>query len=516
MSDTGPITPDPPPATGPEDYGAPGEAAPDLAPGGWRGNGAEAPAVVGNGADRALPPVNYEVEQALLGAILENNDAWDRVADTLLPVHFSDAVHGRIYEACGQLIQRGEQANALTLQSYFKADESLVQVGGADYLAKLQSSTITVVNAADYGRHITELWLRRNALEMGEDLADQAARPDYMEPASRVIETHIDRLSSLLEVGANGEGALAQVGDLMDPTLAEIELAYKGDKRSRGLATGLAALDGKIGALMPGKMVVLAGRPAMGKTALAENIAWRAAENGRRAAFFSLEMGREDLIKRAISRRTGIPITRMDRGELSGEEMDQVVRSGRELRDLPILIDDSARSVAAVRARARRALRRGGLDLVVVDYLQLMEDASARDRTDEVTRISRGIKMHVAKDLGVPVLLVSQLSRANEQRDDKRPMLSDLRQSGAIEQDADAVLFVFREEYYLAREEPMQKANETADKFDDRVRTWERALERARGKAEIIVAKQRSGPTGTAHLLFDGPSMRFRDVWTNA
>ena len=460
------------------------------------------------------PPVNYEAEQALLGAILDDNYAYDAVVDFLSPTHFADAVHGRIFAAIGKLIERGEAASVITLKTLFDQDEALAEVGGAKYLVQLQQNTITIVNAEHYGRTIIDLFRRRESIATYADTIDEMYECDLDRPAESIIEANQGSLDAML--GTGERGGLELLGRRFEGALEQIEEAYKAQATgASGLSTGLSRLDRKIGGLKKAKVYVLAGRTSMGKTSLAENIAFTAARAGKRVAFFSLEMTTEDVIQREISRITGIASDKINNGWVSETEMDRVIDTRAGLQDLPLLVDDSSDvSVSAIRARARRMKRAGGLDLVIIDYLQLMSGdrmGGRVQRYEEIGQITRAVKTGIAKDLKVPVLLLSQLSRQVENRDDKRPHLPDLRESGSIEQDADVVLFLYREEYYLRQESPMRKQGETVETFEKRERNHAERSVLARGKAEIIVAKQRSGPTGTVHVQFDAPRMRFHE-----
>ncbi len=474
------------------------------------------------------PPVNYEAEQALLGAILENNHAFERVADFLRLEHFADAAHGRIYQACGKLIERGQQANAITLKSLFDQDEALAEVGGAQYLAKLQSSTITIINAADYGRTIYDLYLRRELIALGEDVVNDAFGQDLEVTAVDQIEAAEQKLYGLAESGQTERGLTAFKSAVIE-AVNMAEAALNRDSHVAGVSTGFKDLDKLLGGLHYSDLIILAGRPAMGKTALATNIACSAAMARRKeigpdgakietpevVAFFSLEMSAEQLATRIIAESANVRSDAMRRGEISNKQFTDIFDASRALHTLPLFIDDTAAlSVGALRTRARRLKRRQGLSLIVVDYLQLMQGPAglrSENRVQEVSEITRGLKA-IAKELNVPVLALSQLSRQTEHRDDKRPQLADLRESGSIEQDADVVMFLYREEYYLAREKPSQRANEKDDEFTRRQAKYEERLEESRNKAEVVVAKQRHGPIGTIELQFHGEFTRFNDL----
>ncbi len=485
----------------------------------------------GNDSDDAPlrePPVNYEAEQALLGAILANNRAYEKVSDYLIGDHFADGVHGRIFEACGKLIERGQIANAVTLKHLFDSDQALSEIGGAQYLADLQKNFVTIINAADYGRTIHDLFLRRELIALGEDVVNEAFESDLDISATDQIETAEQRLYNLAEAGTT-DGGLKTFKSAVVEAINMAEQALKRDSHVAGVASGFKDLDRLLGGLHPSDLIILAARPSMGKTSLATNIAYNAAATKRRqkgpdgepvevvetVAFFSLEMSAEQLATRIISEQAHVRSDSIRRGEIRDDEFDRIFETSRHLHELPLFIDDTpALSVPALRTRARRLKRQQNLGLIVVDYLQLMQGPAGmrnENRVQEVSEITRGLKA-IAKELNVPVIALSQLSRQTEQRDDKRPQLSDLRESGSIEQDADVVMFIYREEYYLAREKPSQRMNETSEKFNERLATYDQRLEATRNIAEIIVAKQRHGPIGTAELHFIGEFTQFNDL----
>ena len=491
-------------------------------------NVAALPRTAGDGDSYRRPPVNYEAEQALLGAILANNRAYEKVSDFLRPDHFADETHGRIFEACGKLIERGQIANAVTLKNLFEQDEGLAEVGGAQYLAKLQSSYVTIINAADYGRTIHDLYLRRELIALGEDVVNDAFEQDLDVSAVQQIEGAEQKLYNLAEVGQS-EGGFRAFKSAVIEAVEMAEAAMKRDSHVAGVSTGFRDLDKLLGGLHHSDLVILAARPSMGKTSLATNIAYNAASSRRKesapdgtpievpqvVAFFSLEMSAEQLATRIISEQAHVRSDAIRRGEIRDDEFDRVFETSRHLHALPLFIDDSpALTIPALRTRARRLKRQHGLSLIVVDYLQLMQGPPGMrsdNRVQEVSEITRGLKA-VAKELNVPVIALAQLSRQTEQRDDKRPQLSDLRESGSIEQDADVVMFIYREEYYLARERPTQRPSETTERFNERHAGYDERLEKSRNKAEIIVAKQRHGPIGTAELHFQGEFTQFNDL----
>jgi len=469
-----------------------------------------------------IPPHNYEAEMALLGAILANNLTFDKVNEFLRPDHFADALHGRIYEAAGKLIERGQIANALTLKSLFDQDPALLEHGGAQYLARLAASVVTIINAEDYGRAIHDLHLRRQLIDLGEVMVNTAHDHDLDLPATGQIETAEEKLFRLAETG-DTENGLRPLTEALTGAINMAEAAVKREGHVTGVTTGLVDLDKKLGGLQPSDLVILAGRPSMGKTALATNIAFNAAlahklapENGGRVAFFSLEMSAEQLATRILAEQTGISSDRIRRGEISrDDDFSRLVIAAQDLQTLPMHIDDTpGLSVPAMRTLARRLKRRQGLGLIVVDYLQLMRSPAglrSENRVQEVSEITRGLKA-IAKELEVPVLALSQLSRAVEQRDDKRPQLADLRESGSIEQDADVVMFIFREQYYHERGEPKQRDDESSEKFAERHSRWLERGERVHNVAEVNIAKQRHGPIGTVELYFDGMVTKFGNL----
>ncbi len=476
------------------------------------------------------PPHNFEAEKALLGAIFANNFAFERVADFLRPEHFADPIHGRVFEVTAKLIERGQIADPITLMNFFEQDGSLAEVGGSKYLAELSASMVNIINAHEYGRTIHDLHLKRKLIDLGETMVNEAHSPEIEDTGVHQIEQAEESLYKLAETG-EAEGGFQSFKTSVISAIRVAEAAHKRDGKLSGVATGFRDIDNLLGGLHPSDLVILAGRPSMGKTALATNIALNAAydyktqtdENGEKkvtdgavVGFFSLEMSAEQLAARILSEQTEIASDRMRRGVLTNEEFDKLVLGSQTLHDLPIFIDDTpALSVSALRTRARRLKRGPGLGLIIVDYLQLMESATRNDnRVQEIAEITRGLKT-LAKELDVPVLALSQLSRAVEQREDKRPQLSDMRESGTIEQDADVVAFIFRESYYLERAEPTERADEGMDKYAERSHLWEEKLEKVRNEADVILAKQRHGPTGTIKLYFDGTFTRFGDLDTH-
>ncbi|AZV38053.1 replicative DNA helicase [Komagataeibacter xylinus] len=480
------------------------------------------------GVSQRLPPANLQAEQALLGALLTNNKAYDRVSDFLTGVHFADEINGKVYDAISQHIEEGKLADPVTLRIYFQNTGVLDPVGGTSYLAKLLTSMVGIINAADYGRVIHDAWIRRQLIDIGQDVVNNAfgARPDLDGPNQiAASEEALFRLAT--EKGQDG-GFLSFDRALAD-AVKIAQHAFDRDGDVVGLTTGLRDLDKKTGGLHPSDLLILAGRPAMGKTALATKIAFSAARSlmlaARNAeddakpkgsvAIFSLEMSAEQLATRILSEQSSVSGEKIRRGELVQKEFDRFVQVSRELAQLPLHIDDTpAITLSAMRTRCRRLARTKGLSLVVVDYLQLMRPSvgtKADNRVLEISMITQGLKA-LAKELSVPVIALSQLSRQVESREDKRPMLSDLRESGSIEQDADAVMFVYRDQYYLQQRQPKETSYDSMDKYQTAMEEWQRKMDLAHNRAELILEKQRHGPTGTVNLFFEGEFTRFGDL----
>ncbi len=466
-------------------------------------------------------PNNIEAEQALLGAVLVNNDAFYRVSDFLKSAHFYEPLHRKIFDVAAELIRMGKIANPVTLKTFLPAEEKVGELSVAQYLARLAAEAVTVINAADYGRAIYDLATRRALITVGEEMVNLAYdAPVDLSPQDQ-IEDAERRLFELAETGRY-DGGFESFTDAVKTAVDMANAAFMRDGHLSGIATGMRDLDRRMGGLQPSDLVVLAGRPGMGKTSLATNIAFNIAHgykaapqadgsfkaaNGGVVGFFSLEMSSEQLATRIISEQTEIPSSKIRRGEITEYDFEKLVGCSQMMQKIPLYIDQTGGiSIAQLAARARRLKRQRGLDIVVIDYIQLMQGTSARaaqNRVQEITEITTGLKA-LAKELGVPIIALSQLSRQVEGRDDKRPQLSDLRESGSIEQDADVVLFVFREEYYLKNREPKPGSPEYLQ--------WESDMNEARGKAEVIIAKQRHGPTGTVGLSFQGEFTRFSDL----
>ncbi len=472
------------------------------------------------GADATeVLPHNVEAEQQLLGAILTNNDVYDRVSAILRADHFFEPVHKRIFEIAAARIQKNALASPVTLKAFMEDDAGLKELGGPAYLARIAGAAIASYAARDYAQMIYDLAVRRDLIQLGRDIAAKAAQVDVTnEPKEQIVEAE-QALYKLGEQGVTERGFqsfLRAVTEAVNMAAA----AYQREGGLAGISTGLVDLDKKLGGLHPSDLIILAGRPSMGKTSLATNIAFNIAKvhkrgirhdgtegtvNGGAVGFFSLEMSAEQLAARILSEAAEVPSEQIRRGDMSEEEFRRFVEVAKTLEHCPLFIDDTpALPISQVAARARRLKRTHGLDLLIVDYLQLLRGSSKENRVQEVSEITQGLKA-IAKELNIPVIALSQLSRAVESREDKRPQLSDLRESGSIEQDADVVMFVFREEYYVEREKPSD------DKLDEMAK-WQERMEHLHGKAEVVIGKQRHGPIGTVALSFEGRFTRFGNL----
>ena len=458
-------------------------------------------------------PSNIEAEQALLGSILVNNDIIDEISTIINPTSFYDPAHTKIYEVIESLNNKGMIANPITLKNYFEKDNMLDEVGGTEYLVKLTRFSGSTKQAIDYAKVIHEMYLRRELVLISDNLSSETLNSKE-QTAEKIIESTEKSLFDLAERGSFSQSFL-KFNQALDQTIEMATLAMKNDKGIVGVPTGLTDLDEKLGGLHKSDLVILAGRPSMGKTALATNIAYHAAQNimskqeKSSVAFFSLEMSSEQLSTRILSEQARIKSDDIRRGKVTEEEINRYIETSRNIYNLPLFIDETpAITIATLSNRARRIKRLFGVSLVVVDYIQLMRSASNRtdNRVQEISEITQGLKA-LAKELNVPILALSQLSRAVEQRDDKQPQLADLRESGSIEQDADVVMFVYREAYYLERKMPKQGSIEYAE--------WQSKMSDVHGLADIILGKQRHGPTGTIKVEFEGIYTKFKDLSKN-
>lgn len=462
---------------------------------------------------RALPS-NVLAEQMLLGAILTNNEAYHKVSDVLEADHFYEPIHKRIYEAISVYVDRGMIANLVTLKSHFEQDHALKNSGQSEYLAKISSLATTIINVTDYARTIVDLSIRRSLINVGEVIVNDAYSPDLKTTASSLIEQAEQELFHLgtkgKETSANSRHLKVSLGNALE----SIQQAFKMQEKITGISTGFVDLDKMLCGLQNSDLLILAGRPSMGKTALAVNLALNACiylhernkGDGESPAvgFFSLEMSAEQLATRMMAISSEVNSSKIRSGQISETDFTKIVKASKDLADLSFFIDDTPSiSIAALRTRARRMKRRHNLSLLIVDYLQLIRGSSRssdESRVQEISEITQGLKA-IAKELNIPIIALSQLSRAVEQREDKRPLLSDLRESGSIEQDADIVMFIYRDEYYLIRKQPKENTPEH-DK-------WQMEMNKVVSIAEVLIAKQRSGPVGNVKLHFDANINKF-------
>jgi replicative DNA helicase len=480
------------------------------------------------GMSQRLLPSNVPAEQALLGALLANNKAYERVSEFLAPEHFADPIHGRIYQAIARRCEAGQIADPVMLRAEFEHSGVLEEVGGTPYLAQLLGAMVGIINAGDYGKAIHDAWIRRQLIDIGEVTVNRAFGS---EPELSGIDQIASSEQALFNLATRGgaEGGLITFEKALTMAIDIAATAHKNQGSVSGLDTGLRDLNKKMGGLHPSDLIILAGRPGMGKTALATKIAFGAAKallaNARAdnpnamakkaIAIFSLEMSSEQLATRLLAEEARVSADRIRRGEINQKDFDNFVAVSRNISQLPLVIDDTpALTLSALRTRCRRLKRTDGLGLIVIDYLQLMRPAAGtkpENRVLEISQITQGLKA-IAKELAVPVLALSQLSRAVESREDKRPQLADLRESGTIEQDADVVMFVYRDEYYMQQKEPKIIAFENETKFHDAHQKWQSDMSSVYNKAELILAKQRHGPTGKIDLFFEGEFTRFADL----
>ena len=458
-------------------------------------------------------PNNIEAEQAVIGSILVSNDIFDDVSIIIDNKKFYDPVHQKIFAAIENLISKGMLANPITLKNYFENDNSLAELEGHEYLVKLTKFSTTIRQAIEYSKIVYDMHIRRELIKISETMTENASNKILDLPGNKIIEDSERLLFNLAEKGSFNTSFI-KFDQALNYTIEMASNAFKNEEGIVGVPTGLTDLDDRLGGMHNSDLLIIAGRPSMGKTALATNIAFHAAkklqEKGTKSsiAFFSLEMSSEQLSTRILAEQSRIKSNDIRRGRISEEQFDKFIETSKNISELPLYIDETpAISIAAMSNRARRIKRLHGLDLVVVDYIQLMSAANTRDgRVQEISEITKGLKA-LAKELSVPVLALSQLSRAVESRDIKKPQLSDLRESGSIEQDADVVMFVYREAYYLERKEPRPATVDHAD--------WQAKMNEVSNLAEIIIGKQRHGPTGNINVEFEAMFTKFRDIQNN-
>lgn len=448
------------------------------------------------------PPHNFDAEQALLAVLLSRNDVYYEIAPICSDADYFHPVLARIFAAISKTIDAGRKADAITLRHHFERDEEFIKTGGSDYLSTLAGIYVSHSNAKDYAQTVHDLATRRRLLEFGHEVQAIALENDVPDPASELLIGKAEKkLYDIAERGA--PEAAMHSGAVFDEAFARIEDAYKNGSRKVGISTGIARLDEMLGGgLQQGALYTMAGRPSMGKTAIGLTIAVNAAISGAKTVFYSLEMDRVDIMGRLIARETGIA-SNYQLNNLPQDGMQKIIAAKSTISSWPLYIDHTGRlNFSQLRGRAIRQKRRFGLDLMVIDYLGLMAPSDARiNRNYQIEEITTGLKT-LAKELRIPILLLCQLNRQLEGRDDKRPTLSDLRDSGSIEQDSDVVMFIYRHEYYLRKADPQRLPNDTDEKFNARYDNWEAALNKAKGKGEIIIGKQRNGECGTVPLLY--------------
>jgi len=487
---------------------------------------------IDGGADVPATPVlphNIEAEAALLGALMIDNRLVEDVQLKLRSDHYFEPLHGRIYDSILRMTDKNMVANPVTLRPMFEADEAMREVGGPAYLAQLTGSGAAIIGARDFAQQIYDLALLRSLVAVGRDMVEGALdTSEEVAPLSQ-IERAEGELYRVAEQGG-GEGKVKSFGEATKLAIEQAERALNSGGHLSGVTTGLDGINAKVGGLHRSDLLILAGRPGMGKSSLATNMAFAAAQRfvrdqedgidpaksaGAPVAIFSLEMSADQLATRILSEESGISSENLRMGKISQQEFRQLARAAADLQTLPLYIDDTpGLTIAALRTRARRLKRQKGIGMVVIDYLQLLQGSgrsSSDNRVQEISEISRGLKQ-LAKELDVPVLALSQLSRAVEQREDKRPQLSDLRESGSIEQDADIVMFIYREDYYVAAREPKRPMDGDDAKIFEAYEQWQRDMERVYGTAELLIAKQRHGATGKVKMKFDSRITKFSDL----
>lgn len=466
-----------------------------------------------------IHPSNDLAEQMLLGAILVNNEHYNKISDFIQAEHFYVQIHQKIYESISILIERGMVANHITLKNYFDNNDELLKFKGSDYLAKITSFGTSIINVVDYGKTIIDLALKRKLIEIGENVVNEAFANNIKTTANDQLEAAEQELFHLAQYGNEGRGGFVHLKDNLIASLNKIQSAFKHKESVTGVSSGYVDLDSLIGGFQDSDLIILAGRPSMGKTAIVVNMALNACKFLQKkfndikdkedlktpsVGVFSLEMSGDQIATRLISMISGISSSKLRSGHIVEEDFTKVVAANKELYQLPFFIDDTpALSISALRTRARRLKRKHNLGLLIVDYLQLVKGSaksSEANRVQEVSEITQGLKA-IAKELNIPVIALSQLSRAVEQREDKKPLLSDLRESGSIEQDADIVMFIYREDYYLMRKQPKENTSEHEK--------WQIEMDQVMNLTELIIAKQRNGPIGSVKLHFDSKTTSF-------
>ena len=456
-------------------------------------------------------PKNIEAEQTILGSLLVNNEIFDEISDKIDDNYFYDPIHKKIYKTISNLISKGLLANPVTIKNFFNSNEELLEIGGVDYLLKLTNVSTTKNQIKYYSELLSDLYIRRQLINISEETLEDSKNKNLEISGTNILENTERKLFEIAERGEFQRSFIA-FKDALKETIDMATAAYKNDQGIVGVPSGLSDLDDRLGGLHKQDLIIIAGRPSMGKTALATNIAFNAAQNINKqdykssVAFFSLEMSSEQLSTRILAEQSRIKSNDIRRGKINQEDFEKFIEASKNLENLPLHIDDTpAITISALSNRARRLKRKQGLDLIVIDYIQLMKSSGYRNegRVLEIAEITQGLKA-LAKELDVPVLALSQLSRQVEQREDKKPQLADLRESGSIEQDADVVMFVFREQYYLEKQEPKLGTAEHVE--------WQEKMNQVHNQAQIIIGKQRHGPTGLIKLEFESAFTKFKDA----
>ena len=456
-------------------------------------------------------PKNIEAEQTILGSLLVNNEIFDEISDKIDDNYFYDPIHKKIYKTISNLISKGLLANPVTIKNFFNSNEELLEIGGVDYLLKLTNVSTTKNQIKYYSELLSDLYIRRQLINISEETLEDSKNKNLEISGTNILENTERKLFEIAERG-EFQRSFITFKDALKETIDMATAAYKNDQGIVGVPSGLSDLDDRLGGLHKQDLIIIAGRPSMGKTALATNIAFNAAQNINKqdykssVAFFSLEMSSEQLSTRILAEQSRIKSNDIRRGKINQEDFEKFIEASKNLENLPLHIDDTpAITISALSNRARRLKRKQGLDLIVIDYIQLMKSSGYRNegRVLEIAEITQGLKA-LAKELDVPVLALSQLSRQVEQREDKKPQLADLRESGSIEQDADVVMFVFREQYYLEKQEPKLGTAEHVE--------WQEKMNQVHNQAQIIIGKQRHGPTGLIKLEFESAFTKFKDA----
>ena len=457
-------------------------------------------------------PCNIEAEQAVIGSLLVSNDIYDEISPVLDPQKFFDPIHVKLYETIEKLISKGLLANPITLKNHFENNEGLKELGGQEYLIKITKFSTSVNQAIDYANIVQEMHVRRELIKISQSVLDEAStNADVSTSGVEIIQNAEKSLFDLAERGHFNQSFI-KFESALKQTIEMAKSAYQNDEGIVGVPTGLTDLDARLGGMHKQDLIIIAGRPSMGKTALATNIAFHAAKNIEKkgtkstVAFFSLEMSSEQLSTRILSEQSKIRSNDIRRGKVSEKEFEQFIETSKNIFELPLYIDETpAVTIATISNRSRRIKRLFGLELIVIDYIQLMKSSRKMEfnRVQEISEITQGLKA-LAKELNVPVLALSQLSRQVEHRDDKKPQLADLRESGSIEQDADVVMFIFREAYYLERKEPTLGSIEHAE--------WQQKMNEISSLADIMISKQRHGPTGNVKVEFEAMYTKFKNL----